>query len=108
MKLGKEWDSYQQGYDERPGGAHQEPPDNVKLLQAIWQLIADGIVYGSDAGLTFAISTRAHGSLGRFPAHLLRMDAPDRITYRLRGIASKNRAELHRRDFHALLSIGPL
>jgi hypothetical protein len=36
---------FQAGYAEHPGNVCQEHPDNVRLLQAIWQLIADGIVY---------------------------------------------------------------
>jgi hypothetical protein len=36
---------YQAGFVEHPSSAHDEHPDNIRVLQAVWQLITDGIVY---------------------------------------------------------------
>ncbi|HEY2516923.1 MAG TPA: hypothetical protein VGI39_38895 [Polyangiaceae bacterium] len=45
VALGKWLHEFQAGYVEDPSSAHEEHPDNLRVLQAIWQLIADGIVY---------------------------------------------------------------
>lgn len=45
MDLSKWLDEYQAGFVEHPPSAHDEHPDNIRVLQAVWQLIVDGIVY---------------------------------------------------------------
>lgn len=45
IDLANWFDSYQAGFVEHPSSAHDEHPDNVRVLQAVWRLVADGIVY---------------------------------------------------------------
>jgi hypothetical protein len=64
--------------------------------------------FGADTGLTFNLSIRASGSLRSVQAFTLRIDAPDLVTYRTRGVVSRNRQNLSREDFHGILAVRPL
>lgn len=64
-------------------------------------------LFGVDLGLTFALSVRTRGSLGLVQAFGLRVDTPNLITYRTRGVLTKNRQQLSRQDYHSLRAVRP-
>lgn len=64
--------------------------------------------FGSDAGLTFNLSVRVNGSPRSVLAFSLAIDSADFISYRVRGVASRNRQRVSRAEFHSLLAIRPL
>ena len=68
------------------------------------QLVA---LFSTDLNLTFQLSVRTRGSLGLVQACSLSVDDPNLITYRTRGVASKNRQQLSREGFHSLIAVGP-
>ena len=63
---------------------------------------------GNDFRLTFTLSIRFRGSLSSVQVFGIRVPDADNITYRTRGVVSRNRQQLNRRDFHSLLAVGPL
>jgi hypothetical protein len=62
-------------------------------------------LFGSDLGLKFALSIRAKGAPGSVHAFSLKADAANLVTYRIRGVYSRQRQQLSRPEFHALLSV---
>ncbi len=65
-------------------------------------------LFGLDLGLTFTLSIRAKGSLGLVQAFSLKADSTNLVTYRARGVFSRQRQHVSRPDFHGLLSIRQL
>jgi len=63
---------------------------------------------GNDSRLTFTLSIRFRGNLSSVQAFGIRVPDANSITYRTRGVVSRNRQQLNRRDFHSLLAVGPL
>jgi hypothetical protein len=63
---------------------------------------------GNDSRLTFTLSIRFRGNLSSVQAFGIRVPDADNITHRTRGIVSRNRQQLNRRDFHSLLAVSPL
>ena len=65
-------------------------------------------VFTEDSSLTYYLSVRSRGSLGLVQACSMRVDGPNLITYRVRGVTSRKRQELTPDGFHALVSLRPL
>jgi hypothetical protein len=63
---------------------------------------------GNDSRLTFVLSIRFSGNLSSVQTFAIRMADTDNVGYRTRGVVSRNRQHLTRRDFHSLLAIRPL
>ena len=73
-------------------------------FDAVKQLVT---LFSVDLNLTFALSVRTRGSLGLVQACSLSVDDPNLITYRTRGVVSKNRQQLSRDCFHSLIAVRP-
>ncbi len=71
-------------------------------------LVAIASVFVEDASLTYYLSIRGHKSIGLVQACSVRVDGPNLITYRVRGVTSRKRQELSADGFHALVSVRPL
>ncbi|MFI5394694.1 MAG: hypothetical protein ACHQ9S_04105 [Candidatus Binatia bacterium] len=65
-------------------------------------------LFGSDLGLTFDLSIRSKGSLGRVHAFSVKADAANLLTYRDRGVTSRHRQRLSPADFHSLVELRPV
>ena len=65
-------------------------------------------LFGADSSLTFGLSIRANDSVSLVQAFSLQTADSRLVTYRARGVVSRNRQHLPRRDFHRLLAIRPL
>lgn len=63
--------------------------------------------FETDRNLTFSLSIRTRGSLGLVQACSMSTNGPNLITYRARGVASKNRQHLTMETFHSLVSVRP-
>jgi hypothetical protein len=72
--------------------------DFDSLLRLVWLI-------GNDSRLTFILSIRFSGNLSSVQAFGIRMFDADNITYRTRGVVSRNRQQLTRQDFHSLLAV---
>jgi hypothetical protein len=60
---------------------------------------------GSDSRQTFAFSIRARGNLSSVQAFGIKMVDANNISYRTRGVVTRNRQHLARQDFHSLLAV---
>jgi hypothetical protein len=63
---------------------------------------------GHDSRLTFALSTRSRGNLSSVQAFSIRIIDANNLSYRTRGVVSRNRQHLTRQDFHSLLAVRSL
>ncbi|MGH7297645.1 MAG: hypothetical protein ACRELB_22095 [Polyangiaceae bacterium] len=64
--------------------------------------------FGGDPWLTFVLSIKSGGALGRIQAHSLQKAEPNAVTYRIRGVSTRLPARLSREQFHSLISVVPL
>jgi hypothetical protein len=62
----------------------------------------------SDPRLTFTFSVRFGGNLSAIQAFSVQTFEADSISYRVRGVLSRNRQLLARKEFHSLRSVRPL
>jgi hypothetical protein len=65
-------------------------------------------LFGSDLGLTFALSIRSKDSLGLVHAFSLKAEAANLVTYRARGVYSRHRQRLSSPEFHSLVEVRPV
>jgi hypothetical protein len=63
---------------------------------------------GHDSRPTFALSIRVRGNLSSVQAFSIRVSDADNISYRTRGVVSRNRQHLSRHDFHSLRAVRTL
>src|SRR5260221_2286122 len=63
---------------------------------------------GHDSRPTFALSIRVRGNLSSVQAFSIRVSDADNISYRTRGVVSRNRQHLSRHDFHSLRAVPTL
>jgi hypothetical protein len=73
-------------------------------FEALLRLLS---LIGNDSRLTFTLSIRTRGNLISVQAFGIRTLGHN-ITYRARGVVSRNRQQLTREDFHSLLAVRPL
>jgi hypothetical protein len=59
---------------------------------------------GNDSRLTFTLSIRFRGNLSSVQTFGIQMVDADKVSYRTRGVVSRNRQQLTRQDFHSLLA----
>ena len=64
--------------------------------------------FGSNTNLTFDLSIRSRESISAVQAFSLQTPNNEIVTFRARGVVSRSRQQLTRRDFHRLLAIRPL
>jgi hypothetical protein len=64
-------------------------------------------LFGRDRSLVFTVSVRMRGSLHRVQAVAPQGVGPDLVNYWAYGVTSRKRQEIHRRDFHSLMSLLP-
>jgi hypothetical protein len=60
---------------------------------------------GVDSRPTFTLSIRLRGNLGSVQAFGIQMVDADKVSYRTRGVLSRNRQHLTRENFHSLLAV---
>jgi hypothetical protein len=63
---------------------------------------------GVNSRLTFTLSIRLKGNLSAVRAFGIQRTDADNVSYRARGIVSRNRQHLTRGEFHSLLTVRPL
>jgi hypothetical protein len=63
---------------------------------------------GGDSNLNFGISVRSKNVLALVQATNTRIENQDRLSFRARAVASRNRQQLTRAEFHSLLYVQPL
>lgn len=78
---------------------------NSGNFDALVQLVS---LLGVDLSLTFVLSVRAGESISSTQAFGLRVADPNLVTFRTRGVVTRQRQQISRETFHSLVAVRPI